>query len=244
MKILLFGGTTEGRELARSLASRGHDVTVCVATELGAEELRGIPGLDVRAGRLPVQAIEAMAADYDLCVDATHPYAAHISASVRTACAAAKVPLRRVARPAGASPDCITVPDQGAAAAFLAEREGNIMLTTGSKELHEYGLLDPERVFARVLPTHEALSACEALGLPHRNIIAMQGPFTGELNEALFRQYDIRWVVTKDGGQPGGLPEKLAAARSAGVRVILIERPEDAGTDPSALLAEITEGKL
>ena len=244
MKILLFGGTTEGRELAPALSEHGHSVTVCVATELGAEELRDISGLHVRVGRMPVDEIRRLLPGYDLCVDATHPYAAHISASLRAACAETGIPLRRVLRAAGAAADCITVPDQPAAAAFLADREGNIMLTTGAKELAAYAGLGPERLFVRVLPTHEALTACEAVGLPHRNIVAMQGPFSEALNEALFRQYDIRWVVTKDGGAAGGIAEKLAAARSADARVVLIARPEDEGISPEALLAEIMEETL
>ena len=57
-----------------------------------------------------------------------------------------------------------------------------MLAATGSKELRAYGVLAPERVFVRVLPTHEALNACEELGIPHRNILAMQGPFSEELN--------------------------------------------------------------
>ena len=254
MRILLFGGTTEGRELARTLSDLGYAVTACVVSELGAEELRGIPGLDVRVGRMPASMITELLPAYDLCVDATHPYAAHISATLRTACAETGVPLRRVLRPAAAAeacvtvPDqpaaCVTVPDQPAAAAFLAEQDGNIMLTTGAKELAAYAGLATERLFIRVLPTHEALAACEAVGLPHKNIIAMQGPFSEALNEALFRQYGVRWVVTKDGGQAGGVAEKLAAAGTVGARVVLVARPEDEGVAPEALLAEIMEGTL
>lgn len=239
MRILLFGGTTEGRELAQSLPDLGHAVTVCVATELGAEELSRIPGLDVRVGRLPVGEIEELLPGYDLCVDATHPYAEHISASLRTACAETGVPLRRVLRPAGATEDCVLVPDQKSAADWLAGRDGNIMLTTGAKELACWGKLDPRRLYVRVLPTREGLEACEALGVPHRNIIAMQGPFSRELNEALFRQYDIRWVVTKDGGPSGGFGEKREAALAAGAELVLIGRPEEEGVTASELLAEL-----
>ncbi len=244
MKILLFGGTTEGRELAERLASLGHAVTACVVTDIGAEELRHIPGLDVRVGKMPVREIEALVPGYDLCVDATHPYAAHISASVRAACGAANVPLRRVLRPAGETADCTVMPDQTAAAAYLAGKNGNILLTTGAKELAAYGGIDPARLYVRILPTHEGLAACEKLGLPHRNIIAMQGPFSAALNEALFRQYDIRWLVTKDGGRAGGLAEKLTAARRADVRVVLIERPREEGVTPESFVAEMMEGSM
>lgn len=242
MRILLFGGTTEGRTLAERLATLGHAVTVCVATELGAEELRHAKGLKVMVGRIPAEEIAAMAGSYELCVDATHPYAEHISQSVRAACEERNVPLRRILRKPGEEGDCVVVPDQKSAAAFLAEQTGNIMLTTGSKELAAYAGLDPERIYARLLPTHAGLDACEALGLPHRNIIAMQGPFSAELNEVLFRQFGIRWVVTKDGGAAGGFEEKRTAAKRVGARVILIRRPQEDGITPEELIEEITGG--
>ena len=82
------------------------------------------------------------------------------------------------------------------------------------------------RLYPRVLPTHEALDACAAAGIPARNIIAMQGPFTQALNEALLHQYGARWFVTKDGGAPGGFAEKAAAAHAAGAQLVVIRRPE------------------
>ena len=89
--------------------------------------------------------------------------------------------------------------------------------------------LDPERLIPRILPSHESLAACEALGIPHRNIIAMQGPFSEELNAAVIRQYRVRYVVTKDGGGPGGFPEKAAAAKETGAQLIVLRRPAERG---------------
>ena len=128
------------------------------------------------------------------------------------------------------------------AAAFLAGQRGNILLATGAKELTAFSSLSPEQLFARVLPTHESIAACEALGLPHRNILALQGPFTQKLNEAILEQYRIAWLVTKDGGGPGGFGEKLAAAQSTGTRLVLVERPLDGGDDLETVLSWIKEG--
>ena len=82
-----------------------------------------------------------------------------------------------------------------------------------------------------MLPARESIAACEALGVPHRNIVAMQGPFSQELNAALIRQLGARYVVTKDGGAAGGFPEKAAAARETGAVLIVLRRPaEDGGS--------------
>lgn len=207
---------------------------------MGAEELAGIPNLTVLTGRRDAAAMQALLQEFDLCIDATHPYAAEASANIRTACTAAGVPLRRAARPASAITDAAFAADTTAdAAAYLAGTEGNILLTTGAKELPAFAALDKTRLFARVLPTHEGISACEALGIPHRNIIAMQGPFGTALNCALMEQYQIAWLVTKDGGRAGGFAEKLEAARRTGAKVVLIRRPADAGEAPEQLLQQL-----
>lgn len=240
MKILLFGGTTEGRILAWELTALGHTVTVSVATPVGAE---GLEGLSVRVGRLEAEAMTALVRDYALCVDATHPYAQVVRETIRTACQRSGVPLRRVSRPPSDAGKAVVVSSGKAAAAYLKNTEGPVLLTTGAKELTDFRDLDPARLYARVLPTHESLEACEAIGLPHRNILALWGPFSAELNAALLRQYNIRWLVTKDGGAAGGLSEKLRAAQETGTKVLLIRRPADFGLTVEALLNELRRGE-
>ena len=250
MKFVIFGGTTEGRELSSLLAEAGAEVTVCVASEYGEEEQARVPGVNVRLGPLSGEEKQALLRDALVCVDATHPYATHVTASVKEACRDAGAEYLRLLRePADgtaardAEParskeregkialpvSTVWVETAAEAAAWLSEQEGNVLLTTGAKELAAFSGLSPERLFPRVLPSHESLSACEAAGIPHRNIIAMQGPFTRELNAALIRQYQIRFLVSKDGGAPGGFPEKVKAAEMTGARLIILRRPEEAG---------------
>ena len=109
------------------------------------------------------------------------------------------------------------------AAGFLARTQGNVLLATGAKELSAFAVLEPERLFPRVLPTREGIAACEGADIPHKNIIAMQGPFSYALNRALMEQFAIRFLVTKDGGAAGkkkpgqrrtpGLSSSSSAAR-------------------------------
>lgn len=229
MKFVIFSGTTEGRELSRRLSEAGAQVTVCVATEYGSEEQGSTPGVEVRQGPLSREEKAELLSDAALCVDATHPYARNISRSVREACEAAEVQLLRLKRQESDLAGTILVESAAEAAAHLKTREGNVLLTTGAKELAAYSDLAPERLFPRVLPSMDSIAACEALGIPHRNIIAMQGPFSREMNTAMIRQYKIRSVVSKDGGAPGGFAEKAAAARETGAELIVIRRPEETG---------------
>jgi len=244
MKLLIFGGTTEGRLLAEEAAALGVSVTVSVATPLGAEELAGLERVTVWVGRKNSAEMVPLLAPFDLCIDATHPYAVAVSANLKSACREAGVPLRRLLRRPSGTEGVIQVESCAQAAEYLGKTEGNILLATGAKELSAFAPLDPARLYARVLPTHEGLSACEALGLVHSHILALQGPFSQKLNEAVLEQYRIRWLVTKDGGRAGGFEEKRTAARQTGASLVLVGRPPDEGEDFEDILAYVKGGRI
>ena len=245
-KLLIFSGTTEGRALTEALRALPYDLTVCVATGYG-ESLQAAaqPDVHIHTGRMDETAMERFLrqGDYFLVIDATHPYAADVTANIRRACQAGGVRYLRLVRESGDESGCITVPDSRRAADFLCAHEGNVMLTTGSKELDVYTSIPdfPVRLYPRILPGLESLSRCLALGYAQRNIIAMQGPFSRELNEALIDQFDIRILVTKDGGRAGGFSEKIEAARSRHCRIVVIARPDDDGISYAEVLRILRE---
>lgn len=146
-------------------------------------------------------------------MDATHPYAAVVSENVAAACKKAGVEYLRLIRESSTSEteDAVLVDSVDEAVNFLKETEGNILATTGSpKELFKYTVIPnyESRVFARVLSTAEVASACEKLGFVGRNLICMQGPFSEALNEAMLKQFDCRYLVTKETGKAGGYDGK------------------------------------
>ena len=227
-KVLIFGGTTEGRVIAGELTARGVSVTVSTATAEGASELTGI-SCGVITGRLDSCEMEDVIKDFGLVVDATHPYAVEVTKNIKTACEKAGKKYVRIVRKTSFEGPGIVFDDQDDAAGYLKDKNGNIMLTTGSSALSSYRGIDPLRLFPRVLPTREALEECGKTGIPVKNIIAMEGPFTEELNAALIKQFNIKFVVTKDGGPEGGFPEKAAAALAAGAELIVIGRKQEEG---------------
>ena len=229
----MFSGTTEGRDFSRATAALGIAVTVSVATDLGAEEQGQAPGITVHSGRLLPGAMAELLQGAALCVDATHPYAVEATKNIRAAANAAGVEYHRLLRAASTLPaGSVVLGSAAQAAQYLAATQGNILLTTGAKELAAFAGLDAARLYPRVLPTVAGITACEGAGIPHRNIIAMQGPFTLELNLALMQQFHIRYLVTKDGGSAGGFAEKPRLLPKAGLRWLCCAARRNAARPP------------
>ena len=226
MNILLFGGTAEGRELAGWLLDRHIPALVCVATEYGETLLP--PGVEAHVGRLDREGMEQLMASrpFTHVVDATHPYAVEVTANIQAAAEAAGLPRLRLVRVSDGEDGCLRARTMAEAAELLEGLPGNILLTTGSKELSAFakpGLV--ERCCPRVLPMADSLNRCLELGFPPKHIICMQGPFSKELNVALLRQYNAKILVTKDTGGYGGFREKAEAAHEAGAVLLVVERP-------------------
>lgn len=240
MKVLIFGGTTEGRQLAQQLSGGKARAAVSVATPLGAEELAGLSGIEVLVGRKTEREMTSLLKEFDCCVDATHPYAVEASENIKRACREAGVPLKRLLRRESGQAHGHWVDSADQAAQLLSRTRGNILLTTGAKELETFSSLPPERLYPRVLPVVESILACQKIGIPTRNIIAMHGPFGQRMNEAILEQYHIRYLVTKDGGSAGGFLEKVQAAEQVGAELVVIRRPQETGESLEAVLEWLT----
>lgn len=230
-KVLVFAGTTEGRELAELLADSNIKCSVCVATDY-ALELMNDKRLDVNCGRLTEEEMEVLMRDgkFDVVVDATHPYAQIVSQNVRQAADKESISLIRLRRSTeSAEEGFVSFKTHEECSAWLSFQTGNILLTTGSKDLGSYAKNETikNRLFVRVLPGEESIRLCTANGITGRQIIAMQGPFSAQMNECILREYSIDWMVTKISGHAGGFEEKVEAAKKAGVGVCAILPPSE-----------------
>lgn len=253
-KLLLFGGTSEEHFLIRKLADYPVAITLCVVSRYGRALLpQDSHKLNVCVGALDrKQMTELMAGEEFFCVvDATHPYAVEVTKNLREAAAATGTPYLRLLRESSCKEDvdCISVDSLQQVATVLDKLEGAALITTGSKELEPFTKICGyrERLYLRVLPTVEAIKACLAFDFLPSHIIAMHGPFSKELNMALMQEFNIKALVTKDGGSPGGFFEKAQAARELGVELIVMRRPEEEGFSAAGILYKIyqlLEGKL
>jgi precorrin-6x reductase len=246
VEVLLFGGTWEGRTLAQQLAAAGISVLYSVATDYGRELVSTTDHLTVHTGRMEEEEMVTLMGtrSFSYVVDATHPYAALVSENIRRAAEGCGIPYRRVLRPGQTAEGVISVPSAKASAKWLAEQEGNIFLTTGSKDLSAFSAIPnyKERLWVRVLPSVESLRLALEQGIPAAHIICMQGPFSREMNTATLRQINAKYMVTKDSGKVGGFTEKIAATREVGAQLLVISRPtQEVGETLDELLRQLLE---
>lgn len=233
-QVVIFAGTTEGRKLSEYLAEVGVQHTVCVATEYGELAMAAHPMVKVHQERMNRQQIKEflVKGSYAVAVDATHPYAEIITRNVKEAAEEAGIPYLRFQRETADKDNGVTFFEKHEDCAHVLERtEGNILLTIGSKELSAYCALEKlkDRLYVRILPSAESILLCEEHGICGKQVIAMQGPFTAKLNEAIMQQYGISCLVTKESGISGGYPQKIEAAARMGVKVFVIGAPREEG---------------
>jgi precorrin-6A/cobalt-precorrin-6A reductase len=231
--ILQLSGTSDARELALEIQAQGYPLLTTVVTENAGKEMEKA-GLPVRVGRLPEEALIELITEQNVnaVVDASHPFAEEASKNAISAAEKTGVPYIRYERESKSyvHEKLLTVSSYEDAAQLAAEKKGVVMLLTGSKTLQIFTeeLLDDAdiRLLVRMLPRKDNMEKCEALGFPQKNIIAIQGPFTKEFNQALYKQYGVTLMVTKESGKQGSVDEKVEAALELGIETIVIERPK------------------
>ncbi len=249
-QILVFAGTTEGRELIEYLNDFKVQVTACTATEYGKACIREQENTEVIPGRLEEEKIKALICEkgIEIVVDATHPFAMTATENIRRACQEVKIPYLRCLRERTKEPDepqdgVVWVKSVEQAVESLMKTEGNILIATGSRELYRYTALPnwKERCFARVLSSREAVEECIRLGFEGRHLIAMQGPFSKEMNREMLSYAKAEYFVTKESGRAGGFEEKVQAAKESQAVLIAIRRPREEGKSPAQIKSYLAE---
>jgi precorrin-6Y C5,15-methyltransferase (decarboxylating) len=234
-KVIIFGGTTEGRKLAEALEQQEILCIYCVATEYGKEPVKESQCIKLHAGRLDADGMVSLyeCERPDAIVDATHPFAEVVKKEIENSLNKYKsVPFFRLARDEENVDysNCNFFDNADDCAKALEETEGKIFLTTGSKELPVFCQNEQvkERIVARIIPNQESLDICKQQGLKGNQILAMQGPFSRDMNIACFKEYDAAVCVLKESGKAGGEASRIEAANACGIGCFIIKRPEEA----------------
>lgn len=221
-RILVLGGTVEAGALVRRLAALPDrfDVTLSLAGRTAAprpEPVRTrIGGFGGAAGLAAFVAERGIAR----VVDATHPFAARISANAARACAEAGVPLLAIRRPPWtrqAGDRWVEVDDMAAAAAAIGETPRRVFLTIGRQELAAFAAAPQHAYLARMIERPEAT-------LLRLTVITARGPFSRDAETAFLSEARIEVVVTKNSGGAATYA-KIEAARDLGLPVVVVRRP-------------------
>lgn len=110
---------------------------------------------------------------------------------------------------------------------FIKDIDENILVTLGTNNIEKFkNLKNLEKIYFRILPVEISIKKTEEIGIKAKNIIGIQGPFSKEFNEAIYKNYDIKYVITKESGTTGGEQEKIEAAEKLGVISVVLKRPD------------------
>ena len=229
----VFAGTSDGNALARDLAVRQQrPVIVSTATEFGGQiALQDCPGVTVWSGRQGVEARRQALVQHQAAalIDATHPYATLMSQQLIALSRELSLPYLRYERASalGSEPHQLCADATEAAIKAIAQGK-RIFLATGSKDLATFLQAPGARErdwFVRVTADPDFLQRALDLGVPRNHLCAMQGPFSAPFNTALWQDWKIDCVVTKDSGEAGGYRAKAAAAATLGIPLLVVDRP-------------------
>jgi precorrin-6x reductase len=231
--IWVFAGTADGNALAAELSHRGYRLIVSTASDYGAElALAALPGVEVRSGRQGVAARRSQLQQSRAVaiIDATHPFATEISNQLTQISAELNIPYIRYERPAAVLPGSARqVPGMPEAARLAIEIGHRIFLATGIKDVHTFlkqSGAEHREWWLRITPDIGSLELALKTGIPRSHICAMQGPFSADFNVALWSDWKVDCVVTKESGDAGGFGSKAEAADQLGIALIVVKRPQ------------------
>ena len=233
MHVCIFGGTREGRLLAEFFRDSQVKSDLYIATDYGEQFVKELSNVKVHQKRLNMeQMIELFTANkFDCIVDATHPFAKIVSQNAKEAAKFCNVQYYRIIRETAKSEDSKYFDTVEDIAAYLNRNEGNILLTTGSKDLDKFTEVKnyEERIFVRILPMESSMKKAVELGYSNKNIICMQGPFSEELNIAMINYLGVKFLVTKESAASGGFYQKVNACVKTGAECLVLKKPEEEG---------------
>lgn len=237
--VLIFAGTSEGKEIALELASYSIPVDVCVATEYGKEVLPDSPFIQVFEGRMNLDQMKAFYKEHGtkIIIDATHPHAKLVSQTIQKS---TNLPVLRYTR---SLPErdvyCTYVSSVEECIETLKTTSGMIFLSTGSKDLHLFAKEYKERIVVRTLPSVDSLQLCKEAGIEGKQIIAMQGPFSKDMNVLQLKEKKASILVMKESGKTGGQDTKIEAAKELGIPCIVIASPQEKSLSKKEVLDSV-----
>ena len=228
--IWIIGGTKDSRVFLEKFASADKNIVVSTATEYGGKLLEGLP-VKVVSKRLPLELMREFVEKNSIktIVDISHPYAFEVSKNAMKVAEEFSIAYYRFERE-----EIHIIPDRFSEfqnindlLEYCDKLDGNILVTLGSNNIEHFSKLkNLEKFYFRILPKWDMVKKCEDNGILPKNIIAMHGPFSLNMKKAMIEQLNMKYLVTKKGGDTGGEREKIDACNEKEIEVILLEKPK------------------
>lgn len=229
--IWIIGGTCETVELVEKIRGK-MEYIITAATEAEREFLDDENLIVCRMDEKEVENF-IRRNSINLVVDLSHPYAAEITKIARGAAEKFNINyIRYVRQKTKDIEDCIYLDSISQCREFLKCVNGCVFFTTGSKNIKDFeSVRGSNRFVYRVLPTLESIAECQKNNIKIKDVIAALGPFSEDLNLAMFKEYDADYVVMKDSGIKGGTDEKIQACRRLKIKAVIIGRSNEEGAE-------------
>ncbi|WP_295116038.1 precorrin-6A reductase [uncultured Methanobrevibacter sp.] len=252
MKIFLLGGTKDSINIIEHI-KKNYDahILTTTTTEYGAKLAKEGGSDETIARPLPKEDIIEILNkdDFDLLIDATHPFASHITQTSITVSKQMKMPYIRFERPATNFEEIdeshIIYVESFDEAGKLIESEfkkGNVLHFAGANTMADIvKYVSPERFYPRILKVESSIEKCKKLNIPEDHIIAMNGAASCEENMDLIEKTDACVMITKESGEIGGVIDKIEAANRKNIAVIMIQRPKIDELDKKDVVTNLEE---
>ena len=252
MKILILGGTKDSTNIIEHV-KRNYDsyILTTTTTEYGARLARQSGSDDVIARPLPKDELINIIKreDIDILVDATHPFASHITQTSTSIAKELEMPYIRFERPTTNLEEVDTSHihyansfDEAGKLIESEFSEGNVLHFAGANTMEDVlKHVSVDRFYPRILKVESSIEKCEKLGIDPSHIIAMKGAASLEENIELIEKYDASVMITKESGEVGGVIEKINAANQKDIAVVMIQRPKIDDLDKDDIVSNLDE---
>lgn len=226
--IAVIAGTSEATELIEELENEFF-ITAFVATDEGRKILKD-RNCKVSTGRKNRDEFECILSDFNIVIDASHPFATEVTQNVKSVCEQLNICYLRLGRPHTEYKykKILYADNKEEVAEMLNNTNGNILFLTGSNtaDFYKKHIKNFEqRALIRVLDTDYSRNVVKEIN--ESNVVFGNPPFSALDNLKLIKQHNISVVVSKDSGQRGGIAEKVSACEKFGIPLILIRSPEN-----------------
>lgn len=228
----IIGGTKDSRDFIENIINQSNnkDFIITVATDYGKKLLENYK-IDVLVKPMTSKEMTnfIIGNKIERIFDMSHPYAKDVSKNAILAAQENKIKYFRFERKnlnENLLNNNLYFENISDIINFISNISENILVTLGSNQIENFKELNNlNKIYFRILPTKIAIEKLENCGILAKNIIAIQGPFSKEFNSAILKNYNIKYLITKESGTTGGELEKLQSAQENNVTTLILKRP-------------------